>query len=684
MTPEQYARIKELFQRARQLDSEDVGAFLSAQDVDPELRAEVEALLEQDRKQDNPVDASALGAGFAPSEIALETGCAESMPEWIGGYRILGVLGRGGMGIVYRAEQDNPKREVALKVIRTQAATADRLQLLEREAETMARLQHKGIAQVYEAGVTESEHGKQPFFVMELIDGRSLDLYAREKQLSLRGRIEVLISVCEAVQHAHQKGIVHRDLKPDNVLVTEAGAPKILDFGIARTLDTDTRRATLQATKKELIGTLLYMSPEQLSGDPKRVDTVSDVYALGVIAYELIADRQPHELGDRSLPDTIKTLSEHEPTMLGSLDKAWRGDLEVIVHKALAKDVHERYVLANELKMDFLRYLNNEPIGARPPSATYQLRKFARRNPALVASFVALFVLLVSGITVTSLLTIEANALRVEATESAAGEKSERERAESMTAVVAFESGRLSAQRAHWEEALKHYAKAEAHGYPDAVELVIGSVEAWEGSLNTPRALMEMKRLQSMEIPKAHSAKVLVLEADLFVNRLFDPYAKLDLVRRALASAASDPEVVLSPADTAYAESLLAKTGAEALACLKRARLADSLHRRANEAYANVLFATGQLQKAQEYVRVFKNLYPHDPATIMYAALVLALNGGDKDEVAELSLIAHDKLSLSQQTWLPLMLETAAFLRGFNKLQVEELLAAKDKPAFDG
>jgi eukaryotic-like serine/threonine-protein kinase len=321
---------------------------------------------------------------------------APALPASIGSYRIVRLLGEGGMGVVYEAEQDQPRRRVALKVIRTAWASPEMLRRFEQELQALGRLHHPGIAQVYEAGSADAGFGVQPFFAMELIDGKPLVEYADEHKLNTRQRLELMIEVCDAVHHAHQRGIIHRDLKPGNILVDESGRPKILDFGLARATDSDAQ-ATRQTDIGQLLGTLAYMSPEQVLADPLALDTRSDVYALGVILYELLAGKKPYVL-PKLLHEAVRTIQETDPAPLSSLNRLYRGDIETIVAKALEKDKARRYASAAELAADIRRYLQDEPIVARPASASYQLQKFARRHKALVGGVAAVFAVLVLGI----------------------------------------------------------------------------------------------------------------------------------------------------------------------------------------------------------------------------------------------------------------------------------------------
>src|SRR5262249_6357007 len=222
----------------------------------------------------------------APTLPAPPPAAPRPLPARVGHYRVVRLLGEGGMGAVYEAEQDNPRRAVALKVIRPGLVSPGLLKRFTHEAQILGRLHHPGIAQIYEAGVAEDG---QPFFALELIRGATLDEYVRRHALDPAARLGLLARVCDAVQHAHEQGVIHRDLKPGNILVDEADQPKVLDFGVARATDADLLTSTGHTRTGQLVGTLSYMSPEQVAVDPAAVDARSDVYALGVILFELLA-----------------------------------------------------------------------------------------------------------------------------------------------------------------------------------------------------------------------------------------------------------------------------------------------------------------------------------------------------------------------------------------------------------
>jgi tetratricopeptide (TPR) repeat protein len=403
METERWRNIERIFHSALELEESRRIAFVEQVCAgDESLRAEIESLLAQSEGTEDFLEAPAVEVAARVLAASSESG-ARSHPAAIGRYRIIRLLGEGGMGAVYEAEQEAPRRIVALKVIKFGLATPDRLRRFRQESQALARLQQPGIAQIYEAGTADTGFGPQPYFAMELIRGLPLRQYVEVHQLDARRKLALMTKVCDAVHHAHQRGLIHRDLKPGNILVDETGQPKILDFGVARVTQedghADEAQVTTQTSLGQLVGTLAYMSPEQVLGDALEVDTRSDVYALGVIIYELLCGRLPYQVNHRHLPEAVHTIREEEPAPISSIDRIYRGDIETIVRKALEKDKERRYASAADLGADIQRYLSAEPITARPRSATYQLQKFVRRHRAGVA--VGVIVLLaLSGATV--------------------------------------------------------------------------------------------------------------------------------------------------------------------------------------------------------------------------------------------------------------------------------------------
>jgi non-specific serine/threonine protein kinase/serine/threonine-protein kinase len=356
----------------------------------------------------------------------------------IGRYQIRSLLGEGGMGSVYLAEQHEPiARIVALKLMRSTLAGPAAVARFGAERQALARLSHPNVAAMYDAGATEEGF---PFFVMEHVQGRPLVDYCDEHRLSIRDRITLLLQVCKGVQHAHQKGIIHRDLKPSNVLVADVEGrplPKIIDFGIAKAIDdTFVGESTAVLTGIGVVGTPAYISPEALSGDD--LDTRTDVYSLGVMMYELLTGARPHRVDDLPLAAVIRTVAEHDAlpphTLFRTMDDATRQktaaardaderslahvlarDLGWIARKATAREREERYGSAADLAADLTRFLDDEPVLASPPSLRYRAAKFARRHRGAVIAAALILLAILGGTAGTTIGMLRAQRARAEA-----------------------------------------------------------------------------------------------------------------------------------------------------------------------------------------------------------------------------------------------------------------------------
>ena len=321
----------------------------------------------------------------------------------IGSCTIKRVIGSGGMGTVYEAIQENPRRRVALKIMKHGITSPSAIHRFEFESQTLARLKHQGVAQVYEAGTHDDGSGGIPYFVMEyVVNAKPITQYAIERNLDTKERLLLFEKVCNAIQHGHLKGIVHRDLKPGNILVNSNGQPKIIDFGVARSTDSDLALTTLQTDVGQLIGTLQYMSPEQCEADPSDIDIRSDVYALGVILFELLTGNLPYDIKRVAVHEALRIVCEQEPTRLSKTSRHLRGDIEIIAQKALEKSRDRRYQSATALQQDVSHYLNDEPISATPPGAFDYIRRFAKKHIAATTAIVSIFVVLVAGVIVIS------------------------------------------------------------------------------------------------------------------------------------------------------------------------------------------------------------------------------------------------------------------------------------------
>ena len=438
MSNDRYARLRELFVAARKLDCDARAAYIRESCGDDDaLREELASML---RLADETIDAadmlsdrriewqrrqmervlksrSADVGSTSSSSGASHTLGTLSHDDTVGRYRIRRRIASGGMGNVYEAEQDTPRRRVALKMVHTHRMSPTLMERLRRESEILGRLQHPGISQVYDAGIVPATgegplgEAMQPYFAMEFIDGVTLTKHCDREQLSERKRLELLALICDAVHYAHEKGVIHRDLKPDNILVDEHGYPKVLDFGIAR-MEEDAAGAALTMTGDgQVLGTIAYMAPEQMDAS-SAVTPRADVYALGVIGFELLSRRLPHDLTGKSSAASLKYLMHNDPPKLGSIDPHLAGDVQTIIDKSLERDPRRRYESAAALAGDIRRFLAHEPITARRPSATYVATKFIRRHRAFVGGVAAVVVVLLAGITGTTVASIRTERAR--------------------------------------------------------------------------------------------------------------------------------------------------------------------------------------------------------------------------------------------------------------------------------
>ncbi len=398
MNPDRYAKVRSLFEQLCDLPPDQRDATLDelCRD-DPELKDEIRSLLDIDTNIGTEFDSVSI---FSP---AIEPELPTDLPKTIGNYTIIEVLGQGGTSIVYKATQTNPERSVALKVIRSVAMDRHSVRRFEKEAQIMGRLSHPCIAKVYESGVVAGQHGLDRFIAMELVEGASIIEHVRSKALRTNRIIELFLDICSAMQYAHEQGVIHRDLKPGNILVDRSGHVKVLDFGIARYTAEHTDLTTMHTQAGQLIGTLAFMSPEQIKGQAHELDARSDVYALGVILFQLLVDKLPYNLDQLSYFQAAKLIEDSSPVRLSTINTKLRGDLDTILAQALEKDPARRYASVQALRNDLTRYLRNEPINARPASAWYHAKQFVRRHKgfsaglgiagvAIVLGFVALSV----------------------------------------------------------------------------------------------------------------------------------------------------------------------------------------------------------------------------------------------------------------------------------------------------
>ena len=425
---------------------------------------------------------------MSSEDTPTEIGSVEDEASgWVGPYKLLQKLGEGGMGTVYMAEQEQPvRRTVALKVIKPGMDSRQVIARFEAERQAVALMNHQNIARVLDAGTTDDQ---RPYFVMELVKGVPITQYCDNNRLTLEDRLQLFVQVCNAIQHAHQKGIIHRDIKPTNILVTlydGKPVPKVIDFGLAKALEQRLTERTMYTQFGQVVGTLEYMSPEQAEMNAVDVDTRTDVYSLGVLMYELLTGTTPlkkQTLREQAFDRVLQIIREEDPpkpsTRLSEsgdaiagisnqrrldpnrLSQSLRGDLDWIVMTALDKDRQRRYQTAADFGQDIGRFLAHEPIQARPPSTMYRMRKLVRRNMAAFVTAVAFVGLLVAGIITTTVLAYNAHDARELAESRLKSEKTARQESDKLRIEEARQREIAEEQRDKAVAAEKRARKAE-------------------------------------------------------------------------------------------------------------------------------------------------------------------------------------------------------------------------------
>jgi eukaryotic-like serine/threonine-protein kinase len=522
MTPD-LKREEALFNAASEIPILERAAFLAVECAENEaLRRRVEALLNCVEKADEffqtaPLPESRDAPPFGPisqSSDPIITGHGQ-----IGPYQLCETLGEGGFGTVYVAEQTAPvRRRVALKVIKAGMDTRDVIARFNSERQALALMDHPNIARVLDAGSTEAG---RPFFVMELVQGLRITDYCDREQLSIRDRLALIIDVCRAVQHAHQKGIIHRDLKPSNILVVVQdgrAVPKVIDFGIAKATEGRLTDASVVTCFNRLIGTPAYMSPEQAESGGLNVDTRSDIYSLGVVLYELLVGTTPFDAQklvssgfetmcwtirnqDPPRPSTrLRALTQEQTSLMTRYRSVpqWlhqvRGDLDWIVMKCLEKDRARRYETANGLALDLQRSLDHEPILARPPSTVYRVQKAWRRNRLAFGVVAAIALLLITSVVVSTWLML--NARTAERAAELALHSEEQQRLKSELAQKTAETERQRADAAAHQAAER---EQHARRLLYAADMKLSQQALKNGNLGTARGLLDRHRPQSDE-----------------------------------------------------------------------------------------------------------------------------------------------------------------------------------------
>jgi WD40 repeat protein/tetratricopeptide (TPR) repeat protein len=522
-------KIEEIFEQALGLNSEaERSDYLAHACPDPVMRREVESLLKAHHNADTVLKEETIAVPAVPTE---------GPGSRIGRYKLLQQIGEGGMGVVYMAEQEEPvRRRVALKIIKLGMDTRNVVARFEAERQALALMDHPNIARVLDGGSTETG---RPYFVMELVQGVPITEYCNKAKIPARERLELFIQVCQAIQSAHQKGIIHRDIKPSNVLVTlhdGVPVPKVIDFGIAKATNQKLTEKTLFTNFATMIGTPAYMSPEQAELSGLDIDTRTDIYALGVLLYELLTGSTPFpEKRLRSLgygemqrvimeeeperPSTrLSTLTEEQKTILSkncgeqieSLRNLLRGDLDWIVMRCLEKDRTRRYETANGLASDLKRHLNNEPVVARPPSAVYKLQKAIRRNKLAFASASTVLSALVIGIVVCAWQVRVASIARKRETEA---------NKELRAQIAETQSAKKSADRAaqsESEQRMRIAGMLETMQFQKAEDLLAGQ----ESSLGVAHLVAMLRANPSNEVAAARLTSAILRP---FAKPLADP-----------------------------------------------------------------------------------------------------------------------------------------------------------------
>jgi serine/threonine protein kinase/tetratricopeptide (TPR) repeat protein len=562
-----------------------------------------------------------------PPRRLLAAGRAETagLPlPMVAGYEVLGIVGRGAMGVVYRARHLALNRVVALKMILSGPhAQPDERTRFRKEAVAVARLQHPHIVQIFEVG----EQDGRPFLALEFVAGGTLQRALNGKPQPARWAAEVVETLARAMHHAHQQGIVHRDLKPGNILLQgihhkdtkdtkedeegqpkgkpafgpsgplglcgESLSPKITDFGLAKQLDLDQS----QTQSGVIAGTPSYMAPEQASGQTRAVGPAADVYALGAILYECLTGRPPF-LAATSL-ETLLQVQSVEPVSPRRLQPGCPTDLETICLKCLDKQPRRRYATALDLAEDLCRFLEHRPIVACPAGVLYRFAKFARRHRALVGGVACVFLALVLGIIGTGIGLLRARA-----------EQTRAQKAEQETRRLLAESyehaARLAMQRGAWRGALDNLDRALAAGREDSAELHLLRVKAWSALDDVSRAWQELQELSRRSDLGHLEGPVLLWQADLALCLSSDDEKNLEQVRRAVRRG-------LPPAEAAYAAGLLADTSPRAAEHFLRAVQEDPFHQRGNSMLILLWTYLGQFDRARERLAFAELVFPDDP-----------------------------------------------------------------------
>ncbi len=451
------------------------------------LRERVEAMLSLS------ASSGGLPSVYPGVPESVSTGAAQIDPllgQSLGGVKLVRVISEGGMGRVYEGRQENPRRTVAVKVVKEDLATPSLLKRFDYEAQTLAGLRHAGIAEIYFAGTFGEGSGSRPYFVMEYIaNAKEITCYADDLKLGSNDRLRLFQKVCDAVAHGHINGITHRDLKPQNILVDATGQPKVIDFGIAKTTRSDITASMPGSDVGKLIGTLKYMSPEQIDADPHGIDVRSDVYALGVVLHELLTGRLPYDVGQKAIDEVARIIKQQDPTPITTVNKTLRRDVGVIAGKCLEKDKNRRYSSASELAADVGRYLAGDPIAAVAPSLWDGVVRLARKHKAAATALAGIAASLVAAVVGVSIAAVRTERAK---TEARAAEDAQRE----LRAVAELSRDEEARHRADAEEARDLASKETQEGKR---RLYLANLYLIQAALGGPERGTASKLLQELE-----------------------------------------------------------------------------------------------------------------------------------------------------------------------------------------
>ena len=586
-------------------------------------------------------DEATMDGSTTPSEAPQAT---EAIGSWIGPYKLLQKIGAGGMGAVYMAEQREPvSRRVALKIIKAGMDSDQVIARFEAERQALSMMEHPNIARVLDAGTTEVG---RPYFVMELVHGQPITTFCDKYRLSIEERLLLFTDVCNAIQHAHQKGIIHRDLKPSNILVAkhdDRPVPKVIDFGVAKATNQRLTEKTMFTQYGEVVGTLEYMSPEQAQMTDINVDTRSDIYSLGVLLYELLTGSTPlkknkvREAGYLEVLTRIQNEEAPKPSsrLTETVDKLeriadarnvesrrlpgiLRGDLDWIVLKALEKDRGRRYETTVGLATDIHRYLNAEPITARPPTGFYLLRKFARRHRAAVFTGVAVLITLIGGITAATWQAVRAKraektvaAQLVELQKNIALEKQnetlqqkvQRENQAQRTTRLA--QIRSVIERGQWIEGLSRIAEYRGSFGEPPIDVLILQLNAFDGLSQYEQLKNEIVRLE-----KHPEAERFQPQLQLWRGYGFLSAENTDTDGKALIEAAIRGG--LDDDDRLFAEGLVADSLTDAAEMYQKSLSLSPFHSRARIQLIITLILLGRYEEVQDQVKIAKSLFAND------------------------------------------------------------------------